>query len=79
MRCVDLARVRRLARSGQARKIRVAGDVSLREMARDRGVDPSTLARWETARTRPSPDAALRWLDLLLRIEATSRSMSHVS
>ena len=76
MRCVDLARIRGLARSGRARKIRIDGDVSLREMARDLNVDPSTLGRWETARTRPGPEAALRWLDLLIRIEATGRRRS---
>jgi len=77
--CVGLAKIRELARSGQARQIRLNADLSLREMAGDLDTDPSSLSRWETGRTKPSPEVALRWLDLLLRIQALEQGAVRAS
>lgn len=57
---VRIARARRLA-AGSGRRIRLASGVSVRELAAGVGVDPSTLWRWETGRSRPRGEAALRW------------------
>jgi transcriptional regulator with XRE-family HTH domain len=56
-----LARGRALARTGDARRIRMAAGVSARELARAVEVAPSTLARWERGETRPRGDAGLRY------------------
>lgn len=45
--------------------IREANAISLREVAAEIGVSQVTIYRWETARTRPSGDDALRYLLLL--------------
>ena len=64
----SLASIRRLARSGEARQIREAAFVTLRELADDLQVNASTLSRWERGETSPRVSAALRWalaLDVL--------------
>jgi len=57
---VGIARARRLA-AGSGRRIREAAGLSVRELASGIGVDASTLWRWETGRSRPRGDAAIRW------------------
>ncbi|MFJ7590817.1 helix-turn-helix domain-containing protein [Streptomyces sp. NPDC097617] len=57
--------VRRLAAVGEARAVRIARRISLREMAATLGVRPSTVSRWETGRAVPRSAVALRWADLL--------------
>jgi len=60
-----LTRVRGLAKSGEARRIREASSLSLSEVAAAVGVGVSTLARWELGDRRPQGEAALRYLGIL--------------
>lgn len=67
----DLARVtkaRRLAKTGQAKRIRQAADASHRDMGAEVGVAGSTIYRWEEGLTRPGWDHALRWEAALARL-----------
>jgi len=64
-----LAQVRKLIKSGQARRTREAAGISLAEMARAIGVDVSTLHRWETGKRRPRSAAALRYAGALAALE----------
>lgn len=67
---MPLANVRRLIRSGAARAIRKANHLSLAEVARDVGVTPTTVWRWETGKQYPRGAQALRYgsvLEELLR------------
>lgn len=61
----DLARARALASSGVARTVRVAAQVSLAEVGRALGVQPSTVLRWETAQRSPSAEYASPYLRLI--------------
>lgn len=66
----ELFELRRLVRSGEARRIREAEDqASIREYAAFVGVSHTTLARWEHGRARPRGSGALRWYRLLTRHE----------
>ena len=68
-----VAHMRALAAGGDARAIRVAAGISLREAAKTIRTTPSTLSRWETGECRPAPEPALRWaalLDQLRRVAA---------
>jgi DNA-binding transcriptional regulator YiaG len=61
------AKVRRLAASGQARRIRERANVSLTQAAAEIRVAKSTLCRWELGERLPrGGDAAERWLALLV-------------
>ena len=60
--------IRRLQDSGQARRIREQAGVSAALLARSIGVQEATVWRWETGRSRPREDAALRWLEALERM-----------
>lgn len=62
-----LAQVRALCRSGAARSIRMAADLSLREVVAriEPPVSPSTLLRWEQGDARPTGPAALSYGELL--------------
>ncbi|RKF24126.1 helix-turn-helix domain-containing protein [Micromonospora globbae] len=68
-----VASVRALAAGGDARAIREAANVSLREAARALKISPATLSRWETGTASPRVGRqALRWaafLDDLKRID----------
>lgn len=57
-----VVRGRRLAH-GQGRRIREEAGLSVRELAGELGVNPSTLDRWERGLTRPRPAQAARWLE----------------
>lgn len=61
------AKVRRLAKSGQARRIREHAEVSLTHAASEVGVAKSTLCRWELGERIPRATPAVeRWLALLV-------------
>jgi DNA-binding transcriptional regulator YiaG len=60
--------IRRLQDTGQARRIREQAGVSVALLARSIGVQEATIWRWETGRSRPREDAALRWLEALQRM-----------
>lgn len=64
-RLIRLARVRHLAQTGEARRIRAAAGLSQGEIADFVDVRPSTVSRWETGQRTPTGPAALLWLSLL--------------
>lgn len=57
--------LRNLAATGEARAMRQARRIGLRELALALDASPSTLSRWETGRTTPRAEIALRWADFL--------------
>lgn len=57
----DLSRVRRLARTGAARGIRIGAGASVREVARAVGVAAATVHRWETGNRIPRGEKALAY------------------
>jgi hypothetical protein len=64
---MTLSRVRRLAKSGDARTIRLNSCLSLDEMgaALDPPVEGTTVRRWETGECSPHGDRAAGYLRLL--------------
>lgn len=68
-----MQQARELARTGEGRRIRIAGDLSLREVASEIGVHLTTLARWETGEMRPHGEAATRWAQLMVILEDAQR------
>ena len=60
-----VAKARSLASTGAAKSIRVAAGLSLREIAADLNVSPSTVLRWERGERRPRAQAAARYGHLL--------------
>lgn len=62
---LGIARVRRLAASGEARQRRIANRVSQAELAKDIGTSQAALSLWERGLRRPTGDTALAWLDVL--------------
>jgi transcriptional regulator with XRE-family HTH domain len=64
-----VARVRDLARSGGARRIREDSRIGLREMAEVIGVSATTLLRWEAGLVMPRAEHALLWADALAELE----------
>lgn len=71
---MKLTYVRELAENGVAREIRVGAGLSLREVAGQIGVGPSTVYRWEVGARRPHGKAAVRYAALLESLSA-SRSL----
>lgn len=69
---VRLLRVRELARSGEARRLRLDAGLSLAEMGAPCGVDQATVWRWETGRRRPKGAPALTYEEILRAIEHTT-------
>jgi transcriptional regulator with XRE-family HTH domain len=64
----DVAEVRDLIRTGQARAIREAAGLSLSDLAGALGVWPSTVLRWERGDRRARGPAAARYYRLLGRL-----------
>lgn len=63
---IELSTVRVLARSGAAKSIRLAADLSLPQVAEAVGVkSPTTVYRWEQGLRTPSGLPALRYKSLL--------------
>jgi transcriptional regulator with XRE-family HTH domain len=72
-RVVEVARLYRLQRSGQAKRIREQAGITGVEMAKALGIRETTYWRWEGIsghQSRPRPEAALRWLALLDQLAA---------
>lgn len=65
----SLQRVRRWARSGRARAIRVETGLSQSELGRSVGVDQSLISLWERGLRIPRGPAALRYAALLASLE----------
>jgi len=68
-RIVELVRVRRLARTGEARRIRLQSGLSLAEIADAVGVSVGAVSRWENGQRRPTGDRALVYADLLGQLQ----------
>jgi transcriptional regulator with XRE-family HTH domain len=66
----DLARIRRMQQTGEAKRLRERAGVSLRTMAGAVGVRASTLIRWEAGQVRPREGTALAWLGVLDQLRA---------
>jgi DNA-binding transcriptional regulator YiaG len=62
---IQLAKVRALTESGEARNIRQNARLSLPDIASAVGSHPSTVYRWENGERRPHGDAAIRYGNLL--------------
>lgn len=62
---VDLAKAKRLAKTGAARMIRVNADLSLANIAESIGVSRTTIFRWERGDRVPHGAAAVRWVHVL--------------
>lgn len=76
---VALARVRRLARSGTAKSIRVSAGLSLAELGSavvtdetPNGVGPVTVYRWEACKRSPHGELAIAYLAALDALMAAS-------
>lgn len=75
MRTLDLpemARLRTMAASGEARRLRIGAGLGLAEVAREVDVVPSTLSRWERGLLRPHGVEAARWFRLLAELTAVA-------
>ncbi|GEM_PF-2355293 len=66
-----VAAVRRMLRSGEAREMRIAAQVSVSELAQVVGVSEGTLWRWENGTRVPRPAQAVA---LAVALEALSRT-----
>jgi transcriptional regulator with XRE-family HTH domain len=64
----DVVLARRLARDGNARRIREASGLSASEVARALGVSPGTVCRWERGLRVPRGEVAGEWVALLKRV-----------
>jgi DNA-binding transcriptional regulator YiaG len=71
---IRLAKVRALAASGEARRIRERALLSCADIAGSCGVDQASVWRWEEGTRRPHGDAAIRYGELLESLDrAASR------
>lgn len=61
----DLARLRAMVRSGEAKRRRVDSHLRPSEVAENVGVTTTSLLRWENATRMPTGEAALRYLAVL--------------
>lgn len=64
---------RRRGADGSARAIRLAAGAKLTEVAAVCGVDESAVSRWETGKTRPRGEAALKYARLLVKLQADTK------
>src|SRR5665213_2621051 len=60
-----LVQVRSLCRTGEARRIRQASQLSLADVSERPDVPAPTIHRWETGQRRPTGDGAIRYGALL--------------
>jgi transcriptional regulator with XRE-family HTH domain len=66
---LELAEARRLARSGDARRIRQASGLSLSEVGAAVGVTPAAVSKWECGQRRPFGRPAIAYARLLRELE----------
>src|SRR4051794_27368464 len=74
-----LAQARALVAAGEARRIRQAADLSLAEVSRAVGVDLSTVGRWERRERVPRGAAALKYAELLPRLQKLTDAIGGVA
>jgi transcriptional regulator with XRE-family HTH domain len=65
----QLVWARALARSGRARELRLAADLSLREVGAAVGVSAVSVLRWERGERRPHGAPGARYGQLLAALE----------
>jgi transcriptional regulator with XRE-family HTH domain len=68
MNVEQVAWARRLAKTGTARMIRESAGFSASEIARELGVAPSTVCRWERGERLPRGQVGERWAAVLRRL-----------
>lgn len=73
MPSVELAEVRHLIESGEARRVRERARVPQSEVARDLGVHETTVAKWERGQRLPRGVVALNYGRLLRQLERAVR------
>lgn len=71
---IELAAVRDMCRSKQAREIRVDAGVSLAELGRSIPASPSMVLRWETGQQMPRGQKAIRYLHQLRQLKRRRRA-----
>jgi transcriptional regulator with XRE-family HTH domain len=59
----------RYARDGSGRRIRMQAKMRQDEMAQRVGVHTSALWRWEHGKRRPRDESAIKWAQMLARLE----------
>jgi transcriptional regulator with XRE-family HTH domain len=64
-----IARARRLSRSGEAKTLRLAAGLSIREVAGSIGSSPSAVWRWENGQRTPRGAPAAAWGELLQALD----------
>jgi DNA-binding transcriptional regulator YiaG len=72
MTSIDLtavAEARRLASTGEAKRVRQAARLKLTEVAASLDKAPATLSRWENGVRVPNAEDAVRWLKLLTALQ----------
>lgn len=74
-----LTEARALVASGEARRIRLAAGLSLLEVGAPVGVDPSTIGRWERRERMPRGRAAIRYAQVLRRLQAQVNASSEMA
>jgi transcriptional regulator with XRE-family HTH domain len=67
---VALSRARRMAKSGEAARLRRAAHLTQRDIAEECGVVAGTVAGWETGRLRPGYHAGRRYAEVLQQLLA---------
>lgn len=72
---VRLADMRDLAKSGEARRLRISAGLSLGEVARELRVAVPTVLRWETGERKPRGKAALRYAQLLEQLAEREQAL----
>lgn len=71
----QLVVVRHLARTGEARRRRVAARLSLAEVADELDVSAATVSRWERGERLPKGSRAIAYGALLAAIDDTPRQV----
>lgn len=71
-RLEQLARVRHLAASGEARRRRKEAGFTLREIAEETGVGVDTIWRWENNKRRPNGQTAITYLSVIEKLPELS-------
>jgi DNA-binding transcriptional regulator YiaG len=70
---LELSAVRRLAQSGEARRLRVLGNLTQSEIGEAVGVTGVTVCTWEMGKRRPTGRAAIAYGRLLASIAEAHR------
>ena len=65
----EVRTAKRFLQPGVARATREASGVTVRRVAEELQVDPSTVWRWEEGRSRPTGEVLLRYLELLVALD----------